>query len=56
MLKTAKDSERTQGLRPNWNGGMMEFWNDGFKGIGLIEMIFSTLNTQFSRRSKPTPP
>jgi len=26
---------RTQGLRPNWNNGMMEQWNDGFEGVFL---------------------
>jgi hypothetical protein len=33
---------RFRGLRPNWNIGVMEWWNDGFEGIlSILNSLFN---------------
>jgi hypothetical protein len=34
------DRLRTEGLRPDWNVGVMEYWNDGFKGKNRQYALF----------------
>jgi hypothetical protein len=36
------------GLRPNWNIGIMEYWNDGSRGRKTINMTFSAFVAHYS--------
>ena len=38
------------GLRPNWNVGMMEHWNDGFGG--LTEWVIGKINLTNHKRNE----
>ena len=33
MGKDEETEEQVRGFAPNWNSGVMEWWNDGFEGI-----------------------
>jgi len=37
------------GLRPNWNNGIMEYWNAGFEGVFLqFKWVIFRFYTQYS--------
>jgi hypothetical protein len=46
-LEKEKEAE-FRGLRPNWNIGRMEYWNDGFKARKKSNIIFCVFATHYS--------